>query len=272
MLFELKSFPFAVPFWKTNISSLPVGRAWRHTNIVCWWDGRLRRSICDCLWVWLPDNEANTFNKCAIVAAIHANERVTCRDAEVLPPNILLLHREVVEFVPKLIDQEVARLIHETEALNIATLAVLTDVDVWNAALRIDVVPLVVLLSRFTRSNVRARNLVSEVQAKTVKIWWGTKLNTSKCYLLWQVVLVEHTQWWPFELVLVDWTKCLHLLERRHPKILTWPINYTSCVCRNGWSDHRLSTILECFTPVTKSFPISTDRLWLLETLLHLLV
>ena len=47
-----------------------------------------------------------------------------------LPSNILLLHREVVEFVPKLIDQEVARLIHETEALNVATLAVLTDVDV----------------------------------------------------------------------------------------------------------------------------------------------
>lgn len=132
--------------------------------------------------------------------------------------------------------------------------------------------PLVVLLSGFTGSNVRTRNLIRKVQAKTVKIWRGTKLNTCKWNLLWQVILVEQTEWWPFELVLVDWTERLHLLECRHPEIMTWTIDYSSSVGWNWRSNHRLSTILECLTPVTKRLSITTNRLWLLETLLYLLV
>ena len=61
-------------------------------------------SVCDSLRIRLPNNEANALDEGAIVTAIHANEVVTCRDTEVLPPNVLLLHREIVEFVPQLID------------------------------------------------------------------------------------------------------------------------------------------------------------------------
>ena len=80
-----------------------------------------------------------------------------------LPPHALLLQGIVVELVPQLIDQEVSCIIDKTEALNVTTLAVLTDINVGESALWINIEPLVVLLSGLDGTHIWTRHLVGKV-------------------------------------------------------------------------------------------------------------
>ena len=72
-----------------------------------------------------------------------------------LPPHALLLQGIVVELVPQLIDQEVSCIIDKTETLDVPTLAILADIDVRKAALRINLKILVVLLSSLDGAHIR---------------------------------------------------------------------------------------------------------------------
>ena len=201
--------------------------------------GRLR--------VWSPDDEAKALYKGAIVAAIHANQLVARRNAEVLPAHARRLLSVIVELVPELVDHEVASIVDETNALNVTTLAILADVNVIEAAMAIYLMPLIVLLSCITRTHVRTRYLIGKMQANAVQIRRGTKLNPAKPDLLCQVKLVELAHGWPLELVLIDWSESLHFLEHRHPEILLLRlrVDNTGRVCRDRGSHHRLGTILE---------------------------
>ena len=80
-----------------------------------------------------------------------------------LPPHALLLQGIVVELVPQLIDQEVSCIIDKTETLDVPTLAILADIDVGKSALRINIEPLVVLLSGLYGTHIRTRHLVGKV-------------------------------------------------------------------------------------------------------------
>ena len=107
------------------------------------------------LRIWLPDNEAQALYKSTVIAAVHTDKLVAARNAEMLPSHVLLLHGIVVELVPQLVDQEVTCIIDKSETLYVATLAILADINVRKAALRINLKILVVLLSSLDGTHIR---------------------------------------------------------------------------------------------------------------------
>ena len=94
-----------------------------------------------------------------------------------LPAHVCRLHFVVVQCVPKLIYEEVTTLVNETYTLNVATLAILADVNVGEAASTVNIMLLIVLLSCITRTHIRTRHLIREVKAETIQVRRGSDLN-----------------------------------------------------------------------------------------------
>ena len=59
--------------------------------------------------------------------------------------------------------EEISCIIDKSETLDVPTLAILADIDVGESALRINIEPLVVLLSSLNGSHIRTRHLVGKV-------------------------------------------------------------------------------------------------------------
>ena len=75
----------------------------------------------------LPDSEAETLDKLAVIAAMHTDQLVTRWDAELLP---LARQRDIGLSAPHLVKHEVTRTVHESDTLDVARPLILVDVDV----------------------------------------------------------------------------------------------------------------------------------------------
>lgn len=128
----------------------------------------------------MPDDKAKALYESTIVTSIETDKLVTQWDAEMLPLDALLLHIVAVELVPELVDQEAATFVDKAETLDVSSLAVLADVDVRNALLRVEVESLIVTVSGLGGAHVGTRNLVSEVHAHSVQVRCSAELNTSQ--------------------------------------------------------------------------------------------
>lgn len=108
------------------------------------------------------------------MAAIQSNELVAVWNAEVLPSHVLLLHGIIVELVPELVDMVGTLLVDQPNALYVATLAVLAEVDVSQADLWINIEALIVLLSCIDGAYVWTRDIVCEMKPNAIQVGRST--------------------------------------------------------------------------------------------------
>lgn len=88
-------------------------------------------SLCSCL-VRLPEGQAKALDGLFVMSSVHTHDLFTCWDLEVFPGPLACL------IEPVLVDQIVASLIKNSEAVNVATdLVMLIDVEISDAAVRL---------------------------------------------------------------------------------------------------------------------------------------
>ena len=92
------------------------------------------------LWVALsirvgtPDDEAETLDVVAILAAMQSNQLVSRGNLEVLPTLSLLVRVGVAAADPEVVHKHITSLIYKTQSLYVPTAVILVDVDVGEAA------------------------------------------------------------------------------------------------------------------------------------------